>query len=48
MQVQDIKEVLPMVGFDYSSPGGHWQETCPACRRAGVTIAQTGRVGGFG
>ena len=48
MQVQDIKEVLPMVGFDYSSPDGHWQETCPACRRAGVTIAQTGRVGGFG
>ena len=48
MQVQDIKEVLPMVGFDYSSPDGHWQDTCPACRRAGVTIAQTARVGGFG
>src|SRR5690606_11382454 len=48
MQVQDIKQVLPMVGFDYSSPDGHWQDTCPACRRAGVTIAQTARVGGFG
>jgi len=48
MQVQDLKEVLPMVGFDYSSPDGHWQETCPPCRRASVTAAQTARVGGFG
>lgn len=48
MQVQDLKEVLPMVGFDYSSPDGHWQETCPPCRRASVTSAQTARVGGFG
>lgn len=48
MQVEDLKEVLPMVGFDYSSEHGHWQDTCPACRRAGVTIAQTARVGGFG
>lgn len=48
MQVQDLKEVLPMVGFDYSSPDGHWQETCPPCRRTSVTSAQTARVGGFG
>lgn len=48
MQVADLKEVLPMVGFDYSSPHGNWQDTCPACRRAGVTVAQTARVGGFG
>ncbi|MDQ2677705.1 MAG: MFS transporter [Actinomycetota bacterium] len=48
MQVNDLKEVLPMVGFDYSSPSGNWQDTCPACRRASVTLAQTARVGGFG
>lgn len=48
MQMDDLKEVLPMVGFDYSSTDGHWQDTCPACRRASVTLAQTARVGGFG
>lgn len=48
MQMQDLKDVLPMVGFDYSSPEGHWQDTCPACRRASVCLAQTARVGGFG
>jgi len=48
MQVKDLLEVLPMVGFDYSSTDGHWQETCPPCRRASVTAAQTARVGGFG
>lgn len=48
MQLDDLKEVLPMVGFDYSSPQGNWQDTCPRCRRSGVTLAQTARVGGFG
>jgi nitrate reductase gamma subunit len=48
-QVADIKEVLPQVGFDYSiASGGNYQDTCPRCRRAGVTLAQTARVGGFG
>ena len=36
LQMDDLKEVLPMVGFDYDSAQGHWQDTCPACRRAGV------------
>lgn len=48
MQVGDLKEVLPMVGFDYSSAEGNWQDTCPPCRRASVTLAQASRVRGFG
>ncbi len=56
MQVTDLKEILPQLGFDYSSArragtdGGavNWQDTCPRCRRADVTLAQTARVGGFG
>src|SRR5690606_23653850 len=49
LQVTDLKEVLPQVGFDYrDAEGGHWQDVCPACRRALVTAAQTARVGGFG
>jgi hypothetical protein len=49
MQVQDLKDVLPQVGFDYSLPqGGNYQDLCPACRRRLVTLAQSRRVGGFG
>jgi hypothetical protein len=48
-QVADLKAVLPEVGFDYSIPtGGNYQDTCPACRRASVALAQSVRVGGFG
>lgn len=48
-QVADLKEVLPKVGFDYGdSQGGNYQDTCPRCRRAQVTLAQSARVGGFG
>ena len=49
MQVSDLKQVLPELGFDYSDgAGGNWQDTCPACRRGQVALAQTARVGGFG
>jgi len=48
-QVADIQAVLPQVGFDYSiAGGGNYQDTCPRCRRASVTLAQSTRVGGFG
>jgi nitrate reductase gamma subunit len=48
-QIADLKEVLPQVGFDYSiEGGGHYQDTCPRCRRTHVTLAQSARVGGFG
>lgn len=48
-QMSDLKEVLPQVGFDYSiDGGGNYQDTCPRCRRAQFTLAQSVRVGGFG
>ncbi len=52
-QMADLKAVLPQVGLDYGvddSPegGDNYQDTCPRCRRAGVTLAQSARVGGFG
>jgi hypothetical protein len=49
MQMRDLKDVLPRVGFDYTDEqGGNWQDVCPSCRRKLVTAAQTARVGGFG
>lgn len=49
LQVDDLKDVLPAVGFDYTDgEGGNWQDNCPSCRRTQVTLAQTARVGGFG
>jgi hypothetical protein len=50
-QIADLRAVLPQVGFDYtidSVDDDNYQETCPRCRRASVTLAQTARVGGFG
>ena len=48
-QIADLQEVLPQVGFDYDlDDGGNYQDTCPRCRRASVTLAQAARVGGFG
>jgi nitrate reductase gamma subunit len=48
-QMADLRAVLPQVGFDYDLPdGGSYQDTCPRCRRVQVTLAQSGRVGGFG
>lgn len=42
MQIDDLKEVLPKLGFDYriAGPAGHWQELCPACKRRGLAFAQ--------
>ncbi|MEX1093857.1 MAG: MFS transporter [Acidimicrobiia bacterium] len=49
LQMADLKEVLPEVGFDYGLPdGGNYQDICPRCRRLLVGRAQTRRVGGFG
>lgn len=49
LQMTDLKEVLPQMGFDYSTAdGGNYQDHCPACRRRLVTLAQSERVGGFG
>ena len=56
--VDDLKVVLDQLGFDYgidgdgatndSVAGGNYQDTCPACRRRQVALAQSVRVGGFG
>ncbi len=49
LQMSDLKDVLPQVGFDYRLPdGGHYQDVCPRCRRLLVGRAQSQRVGGFG
>ncbi len=42
MHVDDLKKVLPQVGFNYSMPGpvSNWQEICPACRRKAISLAQ--------
>jgi len=52
--VDDLKVVLDQLGFDYGIEpngvvaGGNYQDTCPACRRRQVALAQSVRVGGFG
>jgi nitrate reductase gamma subunit len=42
MQVDDLKDVLAELGFEYDTPGpaGHWQALCPPCKRRGVAAAQ--------
>jgi hypothetical protein len=49
LQMRDLKQVLPQVGFDYSfAGGGSYQDVCPTCRRRLVALAQSRAVGGFG
>lgn len=42
MQIDDLNEVLPQLGFDYSMPGPAktWQEVCPPCKRKSLASAQ--------
>jgi MFS transporter, NNP family, nitrate/nitrite transporter len=42
MHVEDMKRVLPQVGFDYRMKGAgeNWQELCPACKRKSLSLAQ--------
>jgi MFS transporter, NNP family, nitrate/nitrite transporter len=42
MQVEDLKKVLPEVGFDYcmQGPVGNWQDLCPPCKRKSLSMAQ--------
>ena len=42
MQIDDLKQVLPQLGFDYriDGSGGHWQALCPACKRKTLASAQ--------
>jgi hypothetical protein len=49
LQMGDIKDVLPELGFDYSlGEEANWQDVCPRCRRRLFGLAQSARVGGFG
>jgi nitrate/nitrite transporter NarK len=42
MHIEDLREVLPQMGFDYSMPGPaeHWQALCPPCKRKTLSAAQ--------
>ena len=42
MHIEDLKRVLPQVGFNYQMEGtdGTWQELCPACKRKSLSLAQ--------
>jgi len=40
MHIEDLKKVLPQVGFDYTVGNDTWQEICPACKRKSLALAQ--------
>ncbi len=42
MHIDDLRRVLPQLGFDYRVPGpaAYWQELCPACKRITLSTAQ--------
>jgi NNP family nitrate/nitrite transporter-like MFS transporter len=42
MQMDDLRRVLPELGFDYriDGPAGTWQGLCPACKRTTLASAQ--------
>src|SRR5262245_57090552 len=42
MQIEDLRRVLPALGFDYriDGPAATWQGLCPACKRASLATAQ--------
>lgn len=47
LQMDDLKAVLPQLGFDYSTvDGGNYQDVCPRCRRQLVGLAQGIRIRG--
>jgi hypothetical protein len=42
MQIDDLNQVLPQLGFDYAidGPAKTWQEICPPCKRKSLAQAQ--------
>ena len=42
MQIEDLRRVLPELGFDYriEGPAETWQGLCPACKRTSLATAQ--------
>lgn len=45
LQREDLKRILPTLGFDYDMDGANWQDVCPACRRKLMTLNQFRAVG---
>ena len=42
MQIDDLRVVLPQMGFDFSmaGPADHWQAVCPPCKRKALALSQ--------
>jgi NNP family nitrate/nitrite transporter-like MFS transporter len=42
MHIEDLKTILPQLGFDYRMSGAPriWQELCPACKRRSLSAVQ--------
>jgi hypothetical protein len=40
MQIDDLKQVLVELGFEYDGDAGHYQDVCPPCKRKQVGLAQ--------
>jgi nitrate/nitrite transporter NarK len=42
MQIDDLNQILPQLGFDYriDGPAGTWQGLCPECKRTTLATAQ--------
>ena len=42
MHIEDLKGILPEVGFDYElgGSGANWQDLCPSCKRKSLSVAQ--------
>ena len=42
MHIEDLKTVLPQLGFHYAMPGTpyHWQDLCPPCKRKTLSVTQ--------
>jgi hypothetical protein len=41
MQIGDLRDVLPQLGFHYALPNDtHWQALCPPCKRKSIASAQ--------
>lgn len=42
LHLEDLKQVLPQVGFDFRLDGkvAHWQDLCPACKRKSLAFSQ--------
>ena len=42
MQIEDLRRVLPQLGFDFSmkAEAEPWQAVCPPCKRKSLALSQ--------